>query len=57
LAAHRDAHDLTAGRGELGDLLQGGADIGDAGGGHGQDGCAAVDSHGADHDLAGYSAR
>ncbi len=34
LAGDGDAHDVTAGRSEFGDLLQGGVDIGGLGGGH-----------------------
>ena len=34
LVRHRDAHDVTAGRGELGDLLEGGIDVGGLRRGH-----------------------
>jgi hypothetical protein len=59
LGGDRDPHDVASGRGELGDLLQGGVDVGGAGGGHGldRDGRVTADGHTADHNLAGYPAR
>ena len=52
---HGDAHDLAAGRGQLGDLLQRRVDVGGDGRRHGlhADRRAAADEHAADVELAG----
>ena len=58
LARAGDPHDVAAGRGELGDLLQGGVDVGGQGGGHGLHGDRVLGAHAdlADLQLPGLPA-
>src|SRR5436309_7679101 len=59
LGRYGDPDDLAARRGQLGDLLEGGVDVGGQRGGHGlhRHRGAAADRYRADHDLAGDPAR
>ena len=59
LAGHCHPDDVAAGRGQLGDLLQGRIDIAGGGGGHGlhRDGRVTTDGQLADLDLAGRTPR
>ena len=59
VVGHGHPDDLAAGRGELGDLLQGGVDVGGDGGGHRLHGhrVVAADADAADIELPGLPAR